>query len=410
MTTAERRLALAGALVLYMAFIAYQSLAGGAPKGCGPLLAHEGASISRSDGLANLVAYIPPGLLVAAWIGGGRRFAPRAIGWLAICIFSLVMEVLQACLTARVSSWYDWSTNSLGALAGMAVLPLLERVFARVGGRLAGSRSMPMARPTLLFLGAWLALSTAPWRFTLDVGTIRSNLSFLRRVAGASVDPWLFAQHACAWIAVGVALRALARSPAAATRALLALLAVSLGSQVLLVHRALSWSELAGAAAAFLACRLVAPRVADARLARLLPAFAVAAVAAYEFAPRAGAWVRMPFSWWPLLGRGSLVGALQLALFFSWLAFAIVLSMRWAAHEAGDGALPRAVHARGRHFMLPSCAVLALLVAEYAQTWMPGRTGDTSPALVTALAFVIAWVLTERIRDRARPRSSRSGD
>lgn len=411
MTTAERRAAFAAALVFYLAFVAYQSLAGGAPRPCTPPLGAVGAPISRGDGLANLVAYVPLGLLVAALASRRNVFALRLLGWLAISAFSLSMELLQACLSGRVSSWYDWATNSAGALLGLLGLPLVERLLAsRAAAGASSAPASPTARPALLFIGTWLAVCTVPWRFTLDVGTVRANLSFLRRIGTTIPDPWLVAQHAFAWIAVGFALRAVVCVRAAYSRrlalVLVLVLVLALGAQVLLVHGALSLAELAGAAVGVGICLLVAPRMDDARLARWLPAFAMLSVAAYELAPRKGAWMHVPFSWWPLLGQGSLVGALGYALFFCWLAFGLVLSLRWSAHAAahagGEVAVTRTAPSRVRRYALPAATICALFAMEYAQPWIAGRIGDTSPPIVTALAFIVAWVLTERIKDRDR--------
>src|SRR5690606_17914089 len=119
------RVALTSALLAYLLFVAYQSLEGGrlAAGGCGIPLLQQGVRLSWSDGLANLVAYMPLGLLVSAWLGPRRRGAALLAGFLAISAFSLSMELLQACLDKRVSSWFDWSTNSAGGLIGLLVLP-----------------------------------------------------------------------------------------------------------------------------------------------------------------------------------------------------------------------------------------------------------------------------------------------
>ncbi|MFP5405250.1 MAG: VanZ family protein, partial [Gammaproteobacteria bacterium] len=204
MKTAEHSgAAIAGATVVYLLFIAYQSLAGGAGLAiCALPLVQQGAHLSFSDGIANLVAYVPLGMLVAARSGvrNGRVPAAAALitGFLAISAFSLAMETLQACLPGRVSSWYDWATNSAGGMAGLLAWTLgqrLMRVIAHRGVR--GRRSASsLFWPALLCLGAWLALYTAPWRFTFDVGTLRANLSFLGHLSeGLRIDPWRLARH-----------------------------------------------------------------------------------------------------------------------------------------------------------------------------------------------------------------------
>lgn len=400
MRTAERRVALAGALFLYLAFVAYQSLAGGSPKPCAAPLVDPGRW-SGGDALANVVAYVPAGLLAAALAASYGGIAARVLAWLAVALFSLSMELAQACLAGRVSSWIDWATNSAGAALGFVALPLAAALLHRLPGRDGrGARAaLPAAIAAWFVVGAWLAASTAPWRFTFDVGTVRANLAFLR--TAPSLDPWSVARHAFAWMSVAAALRALVSRRSSASLAFGATLALVLAAQALLEGRALSWSGLAGAAlGAFVALVLLVP-ASDGRLARLAPALAFASVLAYELAPgHPGRGTGQRFSWWPLVGRGSLPAALDFTLYFCWFAFVLVLALRWT--RSG----PRAAAALG------SLAVAALLALEFAQRAIPGRTADTSPALIVALALVVAWLLTdragERATGRARSRSSRS--
>jgi len=400
MKTVERRLALGGALALYLAFLAYQSLAGGAPKPCATPLADPGNGWYGGDALANVVAYVPAGLLAAALAASFAGVLARALAWLAPVGFSFLMELSQACLSGRVSSWVDWATNSVGATLGFAALPLVVPLLQRLPGR-AGARAgaaLPVLLAAWLVVAAWLASSTAPWRFTFDVGTVRANLAFLRVVP--SLDAWSVARHAFAWMSVAAALRALVADRLRASMALLLAIAVSLAAQGLLEWRALSWSELAGMAlGAFVALVLLVP-AADGRLARLAPVLAFVSIGAYELAPGRSGWgTGSAFSWWPLVGRGHPLAALDFALYFCWFAFVLVLALRWT-------------HARTRAAIaLASFAVVAMLVLEAAQRAIPGRSADTSPALIVALAFVVAWLLTERgaerLTARARSRSRR---
>lgn len=401
MPTVERsRVPLAIAIAAYLAFLAYQSLAGAAHGACGPLLVQQGARLSRGDGLANLVAYFPLGLLAASLAASlpAKRIALVA-AFLSISAFSLGMELAQACLPGRVSSWYDWVTNSAGGLAGLFAGPVAEAGLRRMRARHApAAAELALWWAALLCVGAWMAMSTAPWRFTLDVGTVRSNLSFIKQVAALPpLDPWALGRHLFGWSAIGIALCAIGPAREAATRWLLPAMAAAAGAQALLTVRVLSIEELAGMATALAACRLVLPSIAQATLARLAGAPALLSVAAYQLAPRHGAALADGFSWWPQLGRGGLVAALELALFFGWLGFTLALSLRWSAQLGEDIAR--------RRIALPASFVGALFVTELAQCRIPGRTPDTSAPLVVALAFVAAWALTGvSLTDRVRSR------
>ncbi len=394
---------MAASLAVYLLFIGYQSLAGTGFATCSLPLVHQGPHLSFADGIANLVAYVPLGMLVAAW-GGSRRGSGRTsvavllVGLLSISAFSLTMETLQSCLPGRVSSWYDWATNSTGGLVGLLAWKLGRRFTRAVGGHrssLGRAASSSLLWPALLCLGAWLALYTAPWRFTVDLGTIRGNLAFLQHLAEwPGPDPWRLARHFSGWLAIGVALRALWPERGAALRALALLVGVAVIAQVLLAMPSLSVEELAGMALALVGSALV-PALQGARLARALPVLALIPVAAYQLAPHPGGAYSVGFQWWPQLGRGGLLAALELALLFCWLAFALVLSLRWSA-SLGE-AIGR------RRVTLPVVVALALLLTEFAQHWIPGRTPDTSAPVITLLAFVVAWVLTSRAVQRPSP-------
>lgn len=373
------RRALAAALLAWLLFLAWQSLAGSRFETCRAPLLQQGDTLSLSDGLANLVAYLPLGMLASAWLGPRKSVARLAAASLAIAGFSLTMELLQACLASRVSSWYDLATNASGGLLGLLVgLPAGTR-------RIAGARSSLLG-PVLLVIGAWLALALAPWRFTLDVGTLRGNLSFLLHWDDwRGPEPWRFARHFFGWLATALALRALLRERAQAGLALVVAIALALAGQLLLVWQALSFDELAAIGFAALVATWMPSRSAEPVLARLLPVLALLSVSAYQLAPGRGAVPGGGFRWLPQVGLGSLVPALELSLLFGWLAFTLVLSLRWRQHCGEDISRTR--------FTLPAAMVGFMLATEIAQAWIPGRIPDSSAPLLTGLAFLVGWAL-----------------
>lgn len=398
------RAAIAIATLAYLAFVAYQSLAGDGFGACVAPLVQQDAHLSGTDGLANVVAYLPLGLLAAAWADSRRPGAAPALllGLVSISAFSLAMELVQACLPGRVSSWYDWSTNTLGALLGLLAMPAARRA-ARIAHRhpaLARVLDAPLLWPAALCIGTWLAMTTAPWRFTFDPGTIRGNLAFVVHASQSlAPDAWRLARHLFGWLAVGGAVRAMLPDRRAAAGVLVLLIGASALAQPLLVWHALSPEELGAMVLAAIAFAAASPRLADAALARATWIAALASVTAYELAPGAGEGFASGFSWWPQLGRGGLLGALELALLYCWLAFTLVLSLRWSARQGRDISRQRVV--------LPLAVVVALLAMEVAQRWIPGRSPDTSAPLITGLAFAVAWTLGASVKDRVRPTSRR---
>lgn len=390
--------ALGLATLAWLLFVAYQSLAGGVAGDCVVPLSQQGRRLSWSDGIANFAAYVPLGMLAVAWIGsrGGPRgrVPPTSllVALLAIAAFSLSMELAQACLARRVSSWFDLATNVAGGLAGLATMRAVLAMRSDDVASRAGSQAMLAL--VLFTVVAWLAMGLSPWRFTFDVGTIRGNLAFLRGISSwAGPEPWGFARHLCGWIAIGLAWRVVWPGRAAATLALVATVAVSVVLQLLLVRRALGIDELLAMAAAIVVAIGLPSRGSGGWYARLLPALALAAVCAYQLAPGRGRVSAAAFDWLPQLGRGGLLGALELALMFGWLALSIVLGLRWLA---ATGA--RVSRAR---VGWPLLAVTVLFATELAQTWIPGRHPDISPPLFTALGFAVAWALFGVRREQA---------
>ena len=125
-----------GPVLLYAAFIAYQSLADGGAWVCGgdvlewprPRLAHRRPGQRRG---------VRPARMAVRDVGQ-RRGAPEGSSASAsllasvalVSLFSLALEIAQSCQAGRVSSAIDWATNSAGAVLGAALallLPMLAR-------------------------------------------------------------------------------------------------------------------------------------------------------------------------------------------------------------------------------------------------------------------------------------------
>ena len=382
----------------------YQSLAAGGTWECGGTPLAVDVRLSRTDLLANVVAYVPLGILggvvLGAWTSGARRrMAFGALAAVAIAGLSLTMEVLQACQSARVSSVWDWLANSAGGLAGLAAWLL-----AGQGARTLASSAWAPTRAGRGDLGVWLLAcavplvwllsQTKPWVFAVDVGTLRSNLSFVRVLAEPApvdIDLWHVARHFGAWAAIGCSWR-LATSRGVTAGALwVGTACVSLGLQVLLdTPSPLSFEELGGMAVAGVALLAAigverrahahgqTPQSRTRAWARALFWAGVVSVAAYQLRPGSGGPEAADFSWWPRVGLRGLGGALDYALLFGWCGLTVVAASRSAA-QAGVRRAP------------PTWAVSVVLImlgTEVAQLAIPGRGPDVSAPLFTLLSLL----------------------
>ena len=381
------------ALAAYAAFLVYQSLAGGGAWSCGDAVLVASARPSRADLLANMVAYLPLGVLVvhAATRGAaarGPRLAMRiAGGVLLIAALSLAMELLQVCLAARVSSAYDVVANTIGGVVGAAIALGSRSLSGNL--RTRGNAGVTLVDPRLRGLtvgvaAVWVAAQAAPWVFSLDVGTVRANLSFLRHWSDAPpLDAWRVVRHAGAWLAVACACRLVAADRRVAVASVLGVGAVSIILQVLIDAQApLSVEELGGmaigvaSALPLLGVSGRAPR--GRRWAMAMACGALLSVAAYELRPDPIGAAARAFSWWPLVGLGGPLGALDYALLFGWFGFTAVVAAQWAGRD-GVAHAPRS---------WPAVAVLTTLVFELLQTRIAGRGPDVSAPLFTLLAVL----------------------
>jgi VanZ family protein len=389
------------ALLLYTTFIVYQSLANGGAWRCAGEVLATSARLSRSDVLANVLAYVPLGLLgvLVAARGSrgtqsqesGTRLVAAALGSVAvIALLSSILEVVQACQAARVSSAFDVMANAAGGALGVAAGLVLRSAPAGTGSSVVTFGSTHDARLRLLTAGvaaSWALSQASPWVFAVDPGTIRSHLSFLRHWSDAPLDVWRMARHGGAWLAVGCACRLAARGRGGAIALLIVTAGASLLMQILLdAQSALSVEELAGLAAGG-ATVLVAMALAGAtphrtRWAAALMLGATMTIAAYQLRPDPGP--VQPFGWWPQVGLGGMRGALDYALLFGWYGMAAVVAGHWA-HSDGFNRAPRT---------WPATAILLTLFLEIAQTRIPGRGPDVSAPLFTLLAalFTIALI------------------
>lgn len=407
------------AAVVYGVGLAWLSLARGGEWACsGAWLAQQAghARVSRADLLVNFVAYLPFGLMLAAASGAGRRLRAVMLATLLGALLSLSVELVQACLSARTSSLSDLAANAAGAFVGAAVFLAPWRLPAFVAARRAGARPLLAAQPlralAAITLLAWFAGRTFPWVLTVDVGQIRQNLAFAKPVLAGHfpLDGWRLAAHFAQWVLAGIALRALLRPWAPVLRLTVGLAAFALAVQLLLAVPTLSLEQLVAlplALALLVALRLPAM---TATLPAFLASAALAMAALYQLRPGRGP-PSGTFSWWPVFGMGSPLGALQFGLFFFTFAFACALSLAWSAavRRQGRGAPPG--------FALPAPAATAAAVAlsiawlavlEIAQLWVPGRTADTSTPLVAIAGWAIALAVQARVTDPVPPTGDRS--
>jgi VanZ family protein len=391
------------ATLLYAGFLAYQTLAGGGGWACDERVLRVSTHVSRTDMLANIVAYVPLGFLfvLAAW-RQGRRSPGRTAGVLLVAtalagVLSCVLEVVQACLPARISSLYDLGGNLVGALLGAALAVAVRSLASSPpGGPAPADVRRPLRLLTIAIMVMWVASQMTPWVFTLDVSTVYTNIKALRPSFDGFSPTWAVVTHAATSMAVACAWRLAVASPLRSAAGIVTTVALTLALQLLLqTVSPLSASEIVGAS---LSLVIAVPFVVAAghrpnheRWARALMLAAATAIVVYEVLPgpeRAAA--PIAFSWWPLVGLGGMLGAIEYAVLFAWFGVAAVVAQVWATPP---GQRPSVAG-------WPLAAVVLTFVLEALQTRIPGRSGDVSAPLMTLFAVFAARAF---LRSTTRP-------
>jgi VanZ family protein len=127
------------------------------------------APSSRGDVFANLLLYMPLGLLAAVTLARQPAWARVALPAFAGALLSLMVEIVQVYVPGRTSSGWDVLCNAVGTGLG-AALTLLG------AGRVVGRRPRILEPVPALLVLAWMAYALFPYLPTLDLQVWRDNL------------------------------------------------------------------------------------------------------------------------------------------------------------------------------------------------------------------------------------------
>ncbi len=362
-------------LLLAIAIIVYGSLYPFhfefTPRAAHPILAvwsgwpAEWDRYTVRDVILNVILYVPLGL--AAAMVFLRRHA-RAVAAMAAILLaagvSAAMELAQVYEPGRDPSSLDVLTNLLGGVVGVCVAVAAER-------QLRGLVKAPpqaLRAAAVILLAAWGIQEFYPLFPAIGRAHLRDALSLLwhsRRLPW--VETWLGVAE---WFAVGLALESIFARMRASWLA--ALMAFSLGAQLVIADRSLTLAETLAA---------------------------VLALVLWRFSPAGG---RARWGAW-LLAGAILLRQLQPFYFlavpqsFSWAPFAATLegsresAVIIIARKAFDyGALVFALRRAGWNYVRAGLVVAAaLLVTEAIQMYLPGRTPEITDALLAILMMVV---------------------
>jgi VanZ family protein len=320
----------------------------------------------------NITLYAPLGLFGYLAVSARASRAVRVLAPMALGLgLSASIEMLQLFDDGRMCSLADVASNVAGAAVGMAAGALYRLRLQRF---LAAQDAASLLRPSgaLLLLACWLGYQLFPLFPSWGRTHLIAKLTAMGPVSSVSpVDTLLvFAE----WLAVACLIESIRK---AKTRGLLALLLLLVPLRLFIASRALAWSDILGAAAAFGAW-LCLPFLWVRRAAPVLLAGAVilGELAPFHFAGHAA------FNWVPFRGtfrsawQDGLVVLFRKSFWYGsvlWLWRASGRSLAWAT----------------------AITAAALFLLERAQMVLPGRTPEITDAVLALLMGVLLWLLRD---------------
>ncbi|NHZ43586.1 VanZ family protein [Massilia aquatica] len=343
------------------------------------------ARVEKADLVQNVLAYMPFGLFMVAWLMRSTRFGVALVtAAVAGGVLSLSMEAIQQFLPSRDASRIDLVLNIFGSVAGGLLASLLHG-HAVGGPRLVALRAHWLRTGTLPNLGLaalalWALSQTSPLVPTFDVGQVRHGLALLYESLRAPETMQIAQVLTYAGYLAGLGLLAhtVTRDDKPALLLFGSLVACVLMLKIIVEGRQLSLEAVAGAVAAWMVL-LVVRRVR--RAAWMGMALIGAGFVISELAPGPDGMI-YAFNWIPLVGQMRSLSGLQNILEIFWPFFAIAC-------------FARSITPIGHRQPVVVIGTVAIAAAvfwlEWSQQGLPGRFGDITQVLLACAGWIIPW-------------------
>lgn len=326
----------------------------------------------RGDFVANIFLYLPLGFFGSLAVARSGLILPRILlVTLAGGLLSTTMELAQYYIAERVSAADDVYANLTGTVLGAIVGSFAGRDFLWVPFREAAANRVPC-----LLLVLWLAYRLYPYVPTIDLHKYWDALKpvvFHPRPTGYD----LF-RYTAIWLTVGSLIEAVGGRRRGWLHFPLFIAAV-LAAKVVIIGKALSAAEIAGAAVALAVWLLLAVSVS----ARIRAAGTVLLFSAYIVAERLepfqfSAYGRA-FGWIPF--HSFLYGSVEVNI-TSFLEKAFLYgALIWLLDKSGL-----------RPGVSTILVVILLFATSWAQTYLLGRSAEITDALMALLIGTIIAV------------------
>jgi len=319
------------------------------------------------DIAVNVLLYVPLGATALLAFRRKWRWAAMPAAVALGFVLSGSMELLQAFDDRRTTSLLDLATNTLGAAAGA----LLGLVFAPAAESLR-RKAWRFAGAGALLAVLWMSFQLYPFFPVFSTYRIR-----LYQAAISPVEIWA---GAAGWFAFALAFQACIGRLRTGWFAL-AMLAVPL--RFFIVSRTVHWNDLLAVPLALALWWAIAPP----RRLRAGLWIVISALLLRELAPFHWSAEPAPFSWIPFTPT----------LESEWGTAAVIVLRK--AFEYG--AVVWLLHAaRWPYARSAACVAAALFVLELMQRHLPGRTPETTDAVLALLMGLALWLADRPERHR----------
>ncbi len=335
------------------------------------------ARAGKSDRIANVLLYLPFGFCAFLWLNHrvGKR-ASLLVATLMGAVLSLMIEVAQVYVSARVPSLKDLALNTLGASLGAAG-GLLWRAVARLM-HLPTREELPTRDPgAALVVGMWLIFRSAPFLPQWDLGKLKAAL---RPLFEPHWDAVAVVIYLICWLVVNQALASLVRR-SRRLEALLLVIAAVLAARLVVANQSFVADELLALLLLLpllVVMHRMTPTVRNALLIIGLAAVLVMeGLAPFDFAGEAKRFDLWPFLVWFDLNPSAVLDSVDWTAMLGRLF--MFTALLWLLREAE---VPINIT-----IGLVTIGVLSL---EIAQLWLPNQSGSiTDPALALAMGLVM---------------------
>jgi hypothetical protein len=342
----------------------------------------------RSDMVTNFLTYVPLGLLLSWTLAPRRRLEALATALLLGSLLSLCMETMQSFLVTRIASRVDLLTDCCGTLAGATfgrVLCETEaflRIHARLRGQVLNREESGMRGVAMVALALWAMSQMTPFVPRSSLASVCQGFAPLYHtvLAPGSLSFFALAEYSASTALVSMLIRTFLRRELTGLASVV-MVALVLVSKPFIAARVLGIEAIVGAALGLLSAYVLDRVISSQRDIAVIAIFTLTlGFVAAELRPGQGA--SHPFIWMPFAAE----------FHNTFDGFDSILATAWV-FTALATFVARIQRTPARWLCWSGATIVgaATFLLEWNQQSIPGRVGNTTPALLALVTWAAAW-------------------